>query len=148
MNKQSWIYGFILAPAVLIAQDVIPESPESLANVAANRSAPFVDLLLQAEAGNKYAQYRLGNAYATGSGVPKNDAEAVKWLLQAAWNRFAEAQNSMGYRYEHGTGVYQDYGEALRWFRSAAEQNLPAAQNNLAHMYRYGKGCRSTTTER
>ena len=98
MNRQSWIYGFILLPAVLIAQDVIPVSPESLANMAANRSVPFVDLLLQAEAGDKYAQYRLADAYATGNGVPKSDAEAVKWLLQAAWNGFAEAQNSLGYR--------------------------------------------------
>src|ERR1700746_3904499 len=129
MNRQSWIYGFILLPAVLIAQDVIPVSPESLANMAANRSVPFVDLLLQAKAGDKYAQYRLGNAYASGSGVAKNDAEAVKWMLQAAGNGFAEAQNAMGYRYEHGTGVPQDYGAALHWFRSAAEQNLPAAQN-------------------
>jgi len=57
---------------------------------------PFVELLRQAEAGDKYAQYSVGDSYATGRGVAKNDEEAVNWWLRAARNGIAEAQNHMG----------------------------------------------------
>jgi TPR repeat protein len=84
---------------LLNAQDVPPEPSESLGNAVANRSVPFVDLLREAEAGNESAQYDVANSYGTGSGVPKNDAEAVRWCLQAARKGFAKAQNRMGYLY-------------------------------------------------
>jgi len=141
MKRQFWVLGFVLLAAMLLnAQDVSSVSPRNMGNAIANRSVPFVELLRQAEAGDKYAQYIVANAYATGSGVPKNDAETVRWLLQAARGGVAEAQNRMGYLYERGMAVPQDYGVAMRWFSSAAEQKLPAAQFNLAHMYQKGEG--------
>ena len=111
MNRQFWVYGFVFLAAMLLnAEDVTPVFPENLANAVANRSVPFVELLQQAEAGDKYAQYSVANAYAAGSGVPKNDAEAVRWWLQAARQGFAEAQNSMGYiiraRHWSATGLW------------------------------------------
>ena len=37
-----------------------------------------------AEQGVPVAQFQLGNMYRLGKGVPKNDAEAVKWWRKAA----------------------------------------------------------------
>ena len=39
---------------------------------------------LAAEQGDADAQYSLGFMYATGDGVPENDAEAVKWYRFSA----------------------------------------------------------------
>jgi len=44
-----------------------------------------------AEAGDAAAQNRLGSIYQHGEGVPKDDAESVKWYLKAAENGHAEA---------------------------------------------------------
>ena len=108
--------GFVLLAAMLLSAQDVPAVPsENLENTVANRSVPFVDLLREAEAGNASAQYSVANAYAIGSVVPKNGAEAVRWWLQAARNGFAKAQNRMGYLYQHGMGVPRDYAEAVRW---------------------------------
>ena len=141
MNTQLWVCGYVLLAATLLnAQEVPAVRSENLENAVANRSLPFVDLLREAEAGNASAQYSVANAYGIGNVVPKNDAEAVRWWLQAARKGFAKAQNRMGFLYEHGMGVPRDYGEAVRWFSIVAEQKLPEAQYNLAQMYQHGEG--------
>lgn len=58
-----------------------------LGMLAAPLSAQVENLaktLKLAESGNAAAQFDLGFAYTTGSGVPKDDAEAVKWFNKAA----------------------------------------------------------------
>ena len=85
MNTQLWVCGYVLLAAMLLnAQDVPAVPSENLENAVANRSVPFVDLLREAEAGNVSAQFSVANAYSIGSVVPKNDAEAVRWWLEAA----------------------------------------------------------------
>ena len=44
---------------------------------------------LAAEQGNESAQYNLGNMYANGRGVPKDDAEAVRWYRLVAEQGYA-----------------------------------------------------------
>ena len=41
---------------------------------------------------------------ANGIGVPKNDAEAVKWFRLAAEQGLARAQHNLGLMYANGTG--------------------------------------------
>ncbi len=86
------------------------------------------------------AQYNLGVMYASGEGVPQDDAEAVRWYRMAAEQGHAEAQNNLGVMYDNGRGVTQDDAEAVRWYRIAAEQGEPRAQFNLAGMYDNGRG--------
>jgi TPR repeat protein len=141
MNRRYWVCGFVLLGAISVnAQDVSTVSFDSSENVVVNRSVPFAELLRQAEAGDKSAQFSVAITYASDSGVLKNYAEAAKWCRKAAENGFAEAQNYMGFLYQRGMGVPLDYGEAVHWFRKAAEQDLPKAKYNLAHMYLYGEG--------
>jgi TPR repeat protein len=90
--------------------------------------------------GNARAQFTLGTMYETGSGVTRNDREAVKWFRFAADQGRADAQNNLGVMYETGHGVPQNYSLAVKWYRRAAEQGYAKAQFNLAQMYADGLG--------
>ena len=85
------------------------------------------------------AQYRIALLYATGRGVARNDAEAVRWLTLAAGNGLAEAQGDLGFMYLNGRGVARDDAEAVRWIRPAADQGYGPAQRYLAMLYRDGR---------
>jgi hypothetical protein len=74
----------------------------------------------KAKAGDATAQNRLGVIYSSGQGVPKNDAEAVKWLNEAAEQGHAKAQYELGYMYAWGKGVPEDNVAAYAWYSLAA----------------------------
>src|SRR5258706_2465812 len=97
MRRQIRICGFVLLCGTLLAaQDVPPVSPKTQGDAAVNKAMPFVELLRQAEAGDKYAQYSVGGSYATGRGVAKNDEEAVSWWVQTGRNRPSGTQDPIG----------------------------------------------------
>ncbi len=58
--------------------------------------------------------------YANGSGVPQDDAEAVRWYRLAADQGVALAQYNLGLMYQFGSGVPQDDVQAHMWFNLAA----------------------------
>lgn len=93
-----------------------------------------------AEQGNAEAQYRLGNIFGFGLGLPLDYDEAVKWYRKAAEQGYGSAQNSLGYMYQLGLGIQQDNAKAVKWYRKAAEQGNKVAQVNLGDMYKDGKG--------
>ena len=90
--------------------------------------------------GDAEAQFKLGNAYLLGEGVPQDHHEAARWYRKAAEQGHAEAQYNLGIMYDDGKGVPQDYNEAIVWFRKSAEQGHAEAQYNLGIMYDDGKG--------
>lgn len=92
-----------------------------------------------AEQGDARAQNSLGDMYANGRGVAKDDAEAVQWIRKAADQGFAEGQNNLAAMYATGRGVAKDDTQAVEWLRKAADQGLAGAQNNLGVMYRDGR---------
>ncbi|MGC2060015.1 MAG: hypothetical protein WA653_17240, partial [Candidatus Sulfotelmatobacter sp.] len=64
MNKESWVCGFVFLAAMFVnAQDAHPVSSTNVESRAPRESAPFVDLLRQAEAGDTHAQYSVADAY-------------------------------------------------------------------------------------
>ena len=77
-----------------------------------------------AEQGHALAQFRLGFMYGTGSGVPQDDGEAVKWYRLAADQGGALAQFNLGVMYSTGEGVPQNYIQAHMWL------NLAGARGN------------------
>ena len=93
-----------------------------------------------AEQGVAEAQNNLGLMYASGEGVPQDDAEAVKWFRLAAEQGDASGQSRLGIMYTDGKGVPQDFNEAAKWTRKAAEQGDAHAQALLAGMYALGQG--------
>ena len=77
--------------------------------------------------------------YDKGDGVPKNNAEAVKWWRKAADQGDANAQFQLGSMYAAGDDVPEDGEEAVRWYRLAAEQGDVSAQLRLGLMYSTGQ---------
>ena len=75
-------------------KQISPLSGVSTANQIAAKDTTWdiARILKDAEQGNSWAQFNLGNAYATGKGVPKDEAEAVRWFRKAAeqGNPFAQ----------------------------------------------------------
>ena len=98
-------------------------------------------LRAKAEKGDAEAQDDLGVMYYKGQGVPKNDAEAVKWFYKAAEQGNAGAQYDLGVMYDNGRGVPKSFGEARAshwywvitscWRRSARGAWGPSTRPNI-----------------
>ena len=136
--------GDALAQLILgvMAQDKNPEE------VSLTEEEFQALLLASAEKGDALAQLILGVMYANGEGVPKDDAEAVRWYRLAADQGDARAQLELGLMYANERGVLKDDAEAVRWYRLAADQGNATAQFNLGSHVRQRAGrsqgrCRS-----
>jgi TPR repeat protein len=62
----------------------------------------------------------LGGMYANGTGVDKNEAEAVRLARKAAEAGDAHGMSGLGVMYENGEGVTKDPAQALSWYQQAA----------------------------
>ena len=65
----------------------------------------FTQFLVEAEAGDSYAQTQVGYRYLIGEGVPKSISEAVKWFRFAADQYEGRAQEALADMYAIGEGV-------------------------------------------
>lgn len=97
-----------------------------------------------AEENDVGAQLRLGGMYILGQGVPKDNAEGLKWIRRAAEQGNPRTQTGLGGMCRSGAGAPQDYQEAVKWYRKAAEQGYAWAQHELAEMYANGGAFRKT----
>ena len=61
--------------------------------------------------------------------MPEDDAEAVRWYLQAAEQGHADAQYNLGVMYANGEGVPEDDIQAYVWISIAAAQGVENAKN-------------------
>ena len=93
------------------------------------------------------ANFRIGDMYAGGNGVPKDTREAERWYRRgvdmesaAARAGWLMAQVYLANAYLQSKGVPLDYGKAMHWMRKAAENGYRQAQANLGCMYRDGQG--------
>jgi uncharacterized protein len=93
-----------------------------------------------ADHGDAAAEASLGAMYASGTGVPQDNAMAVTLYRKAADQGLAGAQHNLGVMYDYGRGLPQNYSAAVVWFRKAADQGHPDAQYNLGVMYADGRG--------
>jgi hypothetical protein len=85
-----------------------------------------------AEQGNYIAQYKLGQMYENGDGVPQNYKEAVNWYRLSAEQEYQEATMRLGILYLEGKGVAKDTEEAKKLLTLAAEGRIAQAQYILA----------------
>jgi uncharacterized protein len=94
-----------------------------------------------AESGLPDAQYALSQLYAYGRGLEKaDDAEARRWLTEAAKGGSDTAQIELGIWLLNGRGGPPDPLEGFRWLKGAAERGNPIAVNRMAHLYKDGVG--------
>src|SRR5262249_51160851 len=74
-----------------------------------------------ARKGSAEAMWHLGNFYANGLGVPRDQAEAVRWYIKGAEAGNLSAMRSLGWMYQNGWGAAKDLAEAVRWYRKSAD---------------------------
>ena len=93
---------------------------------------------LQRLHGSDWGQNKLGEKYASGTGVAQNYVKAVDLYRKSAEQGYAIAQFNLGEMYEKGKGVSQSDEQASRWYVKAAIQGHTDAQNNLQRLHRDG----------
>ena len=92
-----------------------------------------------AEQNHAPAQYNLGNCYANGQGVAKDDGGG-EMVSQSRRAESRQGSIQFGRLLRQRQGVAKDHAEAVKWYRKAAEQNLAEAQTNLGSCYANGQG--------
>ena len=75
-----------------------------------------------ANAGDRDAQFNLGNLYRNGRGGPVDYGRALGWFVRAANAGDESAQLALGELYEEGLGVRADGAQARHWYEKAAGQ--------------------------
>ncbi|MFN7571262.1 MAG: tetratricopeptide repeat protein [Betaproteobacteria bacterium] len=107
---------------------------------ASAQPAPARAVLEAAQKGDAPAQFKLGEMYDLGQGVPQDYAQAVKWYRAAAEQGLAAAQFALAEMLKNGDGVAKNLAEAVRWYRRAADQNHAGAQLLLGVLAESGTG--------
>ena len=97
----------LLAALLLLASTAwaAPIDDAAAANARGDYAAALRITRPLAAKGEAWAQFSLADSYRNGEGVPKNDAEAVKWFRLAAAQGDAWAQFNLGLMYGNGRGV-------------------------------------------
>ncbi|KAG0373408.1 hypothetical protein BGX24_011745 [Mortierella sp. AD032] len=95
---------------------------------------------IEAELGDKDAQYTLGQMYSRGTGATQNLPKALEWYFKAAAQGHLLAQYTVGRRFQRGEGIPQDYRQAMEWHLKAARRGHDAAQNEVGFMLNHGHG--------
>lgn len=72
-----------------------------------------------AEEGSAEAQFCLGNLYAEGQGVSRNDKQSISWFHKAAEQGYTPAQVNLGFIYAQGRGIAKNLVEAHKWINIA-----------------------------
>ncbi len=95
-----------------------------------NKDSPLYDpaeavrwLLLSAEQGYEYAQYRLGKLYLLGDGIEQNFLQAEGWLGQASDQGNSYAKYSLAKMHLAGLAQQSDAHKAVRLLRSLQIRN-------------------------
>ena len=100
----------------------------------------LAERLKQAKTADPATQFQLGLDYRNGAGVPRDAAQAYKWIRLAAVGNLAEAQYTVGLMDAAGDGTPRKLTDAADWFRKASKQGHLKATILLADMSRDGTG--------
>ncbi len=85
----------------------------------------------RAEQGDAEAQFQLGRALSSGTGIGKDVNESVRWVRKAAESGLPTAQYSLGFMLENGQLLQRNPAEAVFWYSRAAEQGHTIALSRL-----------------
>jgi TPR repeat protein len=124
--------------AVLVAGPALAQNKP--AKPAAKIAAPTSHLPLQAAAqGDPKAQYEMGHAYLTGTGVKRNPADATAWLAAAAGNGNVTAALELARAHEQGNVLAKDLGQASQWWYRAGDLGDETARSRFIELYLAGQ---------
>jgi len=101
--------------------------------------------LVAAQSGNIGAEHMLARVYSEGSGVPRDDAEAMKWTKKAADGGIALAQYNLAEMYlDNGTA---DDAAAYQLYSKAAKGGVVMSYYRLGQMNEQGRGVKADAAE-
>lgn len=105
------------------------------------KSLPFDKQMTLARVGDVDAQFEVGAAYETGTGVARDEAEAARWFREAALQDNVEAQYRLARLVSRGSkGLKQDQATAIKLYQDAAGKGYAPAMNALGQAYQQGRG--------
>jgi TPR repeat protein len=90
-----------------------------------------VQVRKRAEQGDAEAQFQLGRALASGTGIGKDVSESIQWVRKAAESGLPTAQYSLGFMLENGQLLQRNPAEAVVWYSRAADQGHTSAMSRL-----------------
>jgi TPR repeat protein len=93
-----------------------------------------------AELGSVNAMRHLTRLYATGDGVPHDEAASLRWNMRAAEAGSPEAMYECANGYATGRGAEPDPALARQLYQAAGAAGHPRALHNLASMHARGVG--------
>jgi TPR repeat protein len=99
------------------------------------------------EGGNAHVMYRLGRFYANGTGVARDDAEALRWYRMGASAGNLNATTALAMALIDGRGTTKDEQEGLRLLRAAAEKDDHEALDQLGLILAQGRLVAKDTAE-
>jgi TPR repeat protein len=106
----------------------------------AEGGADFLQTLRRlGEGGNAYVMFRLGRLYANGTGVARDDVEAVRWYRMGATAGNLSATTALAVALIEGRGATKDEQEGLRLLRTAAGKDNHEALHWLGVILGQGK---------
>lgn len=115
-------------------QDYLQEAKKN--QQAGNAEMAFQQYMIAArDYGHPEAQFEVARCYQNGTGVEKNEENALVWYKKAAEQCDAEAQCALGECYYQARGVEKDDKEARRWYEAAATQGNVTAQYMTGRLY-------------
>jgi TPR repeat protein len=74
------------------------------------------------------AMFLLGNMYAAGEGVARDDTRAFEWIEKAAQAGYPPAQGTLARFYAGGRGVARDNNKSVEWAHLAADNGDALSQ--------------------
>jgi len=105
-----------------------------------NFNSAFPYLLEAAQYGLADAELYVGFCYYDGTGVDKDESQAVFWLTRAADQGIAKAQYLVGYCYISAIGTPRNDNLAFTYFKKAADQNESKGLLWTGYCYQNGRG--------
>jgi predicted peptidase/TPR repeat protein len=114
---RDWLFAQVNARGYSAKE--LSDQGEALARTGDSFGAALY-FLRAAALGSMTADERLGEAYASGRGVPTDCAKAAEYDLAAIALGSSRAYTNLGILYQDGTGVSRDYAKALELFENAA----------------------------
>jgi TPR repeat protein len=99
------------------------------------------------DGGNAYIMYRLGKMYATGAGIARDDAEAVRWYRKGTAAGNLNAMTALAIALLEGRGTGKDPQEAVRLLKDAAAKDNLEAMHRLGVLLAQGQGVEKDALE-
>ncbi len=130
---RDWLFRQTKAPSV---RDMYEKGMST-----SNETLAFSYFMQAAKLGYGPALHQVAKAYASGSGVAQDSAQAIAWYEKAIAQGTDRSMLDLALMYFNGTGVTQDYAKAARLFRLACLHGNMKAPRYLGIMQEEGRGC-------